>query len=310
MQIFDFGRIRDAKIKIAGGLGRPLGLVDGSQVFSMMFKYEYNDKASYEMVLSTLGPENYREICNITFVMLDVPGSCAQVAKFMGERNIDILNSISLSMISEVCMVWKMVVDLSYYGDSAALREEFDTLKRQKSSQLSKVDAMNIEAANISERYTKGILPLGSNVRVKSIKKAQKAPTLIRNGEFDIPADYMGALEGFKDGDPVIMIADQDSWVLSITPLDRESKLAKFVFIIPDKPGAIFDITSSMADHNINLLSVSTKVLVYYDTMSLTVVADVRKYPGSMETLKERTEQHLSKLKGKFQLIDFQPLEF
>ncbi len=29
--------------------------------------------------------------------MLDVPGSCAQVSKFLSERNVDILNSDSIT---------------------------------------------------------------------------------------------------------------------------------------------------------------------------------------------------------------------
>ena len=96
MQIYDFGRLRGNKVRISESLGRPLGLVDGSQVFSTMFRYDHDGKVSHEIVLSTIGPENYREICNVTFYLIDVPGACAQVAKFLGERNIDILNSVSL----------------------------------------------------------------------------------------------------------------------------------------------------------------------------------------------------------------------
>ena len=58
------------------------------------------------------------------------------------------------------------MVDLSYYGDSASLREEFDALKRQKSSTLSKTDSMVIEGSKISERYTKGVIAPGSSVKV------------------------------------------------------------------------------------------------------------------------------------------------
>lgn len=310
MQVCDFGRIHGAKVRISPNMGQPLGLVDGSQAFTTMFRYEHNGHVSYEIVLSTLGPENYREICTVTFNMIDVPGACAQVAKFLSERNIDILNSNSLSMISNVCMVWKMTVDLSYYGDSASLREEFDALKRQKASLLSKVDAMTVEAANISERYTRGAIAHGSAIKAKPIKKAQKGSSPITNGEFEIPKDFMSALEGVNDGDPVIMIADQDSWVLSISPLDPDAKLAEFEFLLPDKPGAIFEITNAMAQHDINLLSVSTKVLVYYDTMSMTIIADVSKYLSDLALLKERTEAHLARLKGKFSLLSLKAVEY
>jgi len=310
MQIYDFGRLRGNKVRISERIGRPLGLVDGSQVFSTLFKYDHDGRASYEIVLSTIGPENYREICNLTFYLVDVPGACAQAAKFLGERNIDILNSVSLSMISDVCMVWKMMVDLSYYGDSSGLREEFEALKKQKSSVLSKIDSMAIEGSKISERYTKGIVAPGSSVKARAIKRAQKAPSVIRDGEFEVPAEFMQALEGVGDGAPVIMVADHDSWVMSISPLKSGVDLVQFDFIIPDRPGAIFEITSSMAAHDINLLSVKTKVLVYYDTMSLAAVADVSGYKGGgLETLRTKTEAHISKLKGKFQLVGFKRIE-
>jgi predicted amino acid-binding ACT domain protein len=310
MQIYDFGRLRGNKVKINEKIGRPLGLVEGSQVFSTMFKYEHQGKVSYEIVLSTIGPENYREICNVTFYLIDAPGACAQVAKFLGERNIDILNSVSLSMISDVCMVWKMMVDLSYFGDSSSLRDEFDGLKRQRSSVLSMADSMVIEASKISERYTNGIIAPGSNVKVRAMKRKQKTPSAISGGEYEIPAEYLQAMEGVRDGSPFIMVADQDSWVLSISPLKEDVNMVQFDFIIPDRPGAVFEITSSMATHEINLLSVKTMVLVYYDTMSLSVIADISGYDGGdVETLKTKTEAHISKLKGKFQLMGFKRIQ-
>jgi len=310
MQIYDFGRLRSNKVKINEKIGRPLGLVEGSQVFSTMFKYEHQGKVSYEIVLSTIGPENYREICNVTFYLIDAPGACAQVAKFLGERNIDILNSVSLSMISDVCMVWKMMVDLSYFGDSSSLRDEFDGLKRQRSSVLSMADSMVIEASKISERYTNGIIAPGSNVKVRAMKRKQKTPSAISGGEYEIPAEYLQAMEGVRDGSPFIMVADQDSWVLSISPLKEDVNMVQFDFIIPDRPGAIFEITSSMAAHEINLLSVKTMVLVYYDTMSLSVIADISGYDGSdIDALKAKTEAHVSKLKGKFQLMGFKRIQ-
>jgi predicted amino acid-binding ACT domain protein len=310
MQIYDFGRLRSNKVKINEKIGRPLGLVEGSQVFSTMFKYEHQGKVSYEIVLSTIGPENYREICNVTFYLVDAPGACAQVARFLGERNIDILNSVSLSMISDVCMVWKMMVDLSYFGDSSSLRDEFDGLKRQRSSVLSMADSMVIEASKISERYTNGIIAPGSNVKVRVVKRKQKTPSAISGGEYEIPAEYLQAMEGVRDGSPFIMVADQDSWVLSISPLKEDVNMVQFDFIIPDRPGAIFEITSSMAAHEINLLSVKTMVLVYYDTMSLSVIADISGYDGSdIDALKAKTEAHVSKLKGKFQLMGFKRIQ-
>jgi predicted amino acid-binding ACT domain protein len=309
MRYYDFGRLEGSRIKISERLGKPLGLVDGSQVFSTMFIYENEGKSSYELVLSTLGPENYRQICTITFNMTDTPGACAQVAKFLGERNIDILNSSSLSMISNICMVWRMMADLSYYGDSVGLKEEFENLKRQRAASLSKVDSIEIEASNVSDRYTKGVAAPGSTVKVRSMKQYRKANSVIKNGIFNVPEDYLRAIDNLAESQPVMMVADQDSWILSITPLDPKSKLAELDFIIPDKPGAIYEITKVLADQNINLLSVSTKVLVYYETMSMNIVADMSKYPNDLEALRTTTEAHLAKLKGKSSLARIAAVE-
>ena len=125
MKLWDFGRVKDGKVRIGDKVRQRLGLEDGSQVYSTLFRYEQNGTRGHEIVLSTFGPENYRELCKLTFYMLDAPGSCAQVSKFLSERNIDILNSVSVSMTSDVTMVWKMLVDLSYYGDSTQLQEDF-----------------------------------------------------------------------------------------------------------------------------------------------------------------------------------------
>jgi predicted amino acid-binding ACT domain protein len=195
-----------------------------------------------------------------------------------------------------------MMVDLSYYGDSVGLREEFDNLKRQRAASLSKVDAIEIEASNISDRYTKGVASLGSSVKVRAIKQYRKTNSTIKNGNFQVPEDYLRAIDNLAEGQPIMMVADQDSWILSITPLDSKSRLAELDFIIPDKPGAIFEITKVLADQNINLLSVSTKVLVYYETMSMKIVADVSNYGKDMETLHTMTEAYLANLKGKFSL--------
>jgi predicted amino acid-binding ACT domain protein len=309
MRVHDFGRLKGSKVQISERLAAPLGLNEGSKAFTAMFRYDVEGKTSYEIVLSTFGPENYREICLVTFYMLDSPGACAQIAKFLGERNIDILNSVSLSMISKVCMVWKMTVDLSYYGDSAALREEFDSLKKTRSPKLDKADAMTVEVANVSDRFTKGLVSPGSSVKVRPIRRAHKTPIPITNGEFTVPDEYMRAMDGVKDGAPLMMLADQDSWVLSITPLDPSLSLIAMNLEIPDKPGAIFEVTRFLGDHSVNLLSVSTMVLVYYERMSLSLVADVNGIIDADE-LKARLTTHLKGLKGDFRLAGFERIGF
>ena len=302
MRLWEFGRMNNSRVKIGDKLGGPLGLLDGCQVYTTMFRYDLNGNTGYEIVLSTFGPENYRQICEATFYMLDVPGSCAQVSKFLSERNIDILNSVSISMISGVTMVWKMLIDLSYFGELPQLQEDFDMLKKQKSSSISNIDAVDIKESHISDRYTKGTAGNCQMVTAKALKKASKAPSMIKNGEIEIPADYLKMLEGIKDGDPVMMVGDTDAWVLSLTFMKPTVKLAQIDIVIPDKPGSIFEVTTQLARFDINLLALHTKVMVFYEKMSMELVADVSKYPGGVEALKEGLQTMLSDLKGDYKL--------
>ncbi len=294
--------MNNSRVKIGEKIRSPLGLVDGCQVYSTMFRYDLKGNTGYEIVLSTFGPENYKQICEATFYMLDVPGSCAQVSKFLSERNIDILNSVSISMISNVTMVWKMLVDLSYFGELPQLQEDFDSLKKLKSSSVSNIDAIEIKESHISDRYTKGTAGNGQMVKAKALKKASKAPSMIKNGEIELPAEYLRMLEGVKEGDPVMMVGDTDAWVLSMTFLKPTVKLAQIDIVIPDKPGSIFEVTNQLAKFDINLLALHTKVLVFYEKMSMELVADVSKYPGGTEALKEGLQTMLSGLKGNYQL--------
>ncbi|HUV23961.1 MAG TPA: hypothetical protein VMW26_00875 [Methanomassiliicoccales archaeon] len=310
MRLWDFGRLHGNKVKISDELGSPLGLVDGSQVFSTVFRYSYNGSKSYEIVLSTFGPENYRRICQATFYMLDAPGACASISKFLGERNIDILNSVSLSMISNVCMVWRMLIDLSYYGDEEDLEAEFEKLKMEGVPQLEKVDALEIEPSRISDRYTKGVAPASSSVRTKVVRKPTKTPSRIKDGWFEIPQDHLEMFDDLREDQPLMMVGDTDSWVLSITFLKPETELVEIGFVIPDRPGAINEITEELARQNINLVSVYTKVLVYYERMTLVVVSDISKCPMEVEDLKSSLETYISALRGNYELSSFTKIDF
>jgi len=296
MRLWKFGRLRGTKIKIDERIRDSLGLVDGSQVFSTLFRYQYNGSKSYEIVLSTFGPENYQRLCQATFYMLDVPGACASIASFLGERNIDILNSISLSMISDICMVWKMLIDLSYYGDEEMLKNEFDRLKAEGAPELEKVDAMEIEPSRIADRYIKGMVPESSSVRTKLVRKQTGSPSFIKNGEYEIPESYLENIDNLQDYHPFMMVGDTDSWILSITFLKPETKLIEIGFLIPDRPGAIKTVTQRLADLNINLLTVYTKVLVYYEKMTLLMVADISKCPLGFDELRNELESFIESL--------------
>jgi len=238
--------------------------------------------------------------------MIDAPGACAQAAKFLADRNVDILNSVSVSMTCGISMVWKMLVDLSYYGDSTQLVEDFAALRRSSPAALSKVESMEISHSHISDRYTKGMTgPQPSKIRVKPLRRVARSPSLISEGSFTIPKDYLEHLEGVKEGTPVMMVGDVDSWVLSISFLPEKAKLAEMSFEIPDKPGAIHRTTEALAAQEVNLLAVQSRVLVYGQRMVLDVVADI----GGSD-LDQVAGSALAALGGEFKLRSKGPVDF
>ncbi len=308
MRLWQFGRLRGNKIKIDEELGQALGLVNGSQVFSTMFRYDYNSSSSYELVLSTFGPENYRQLCQVTIHMIDRPGACAQASKFLAERNVDILNSVSLSTISGVSMTWKMLADLSYYGEPAELKAEFDGLKKSRSSTVDMVDTMDIQISHIADRYNKGAAADSRTVKTKLIKRKHKVPTLISNGEFEVPEEFLAELKEVKDGQPLMMVGDMDSYVLSITLMDAKAKLVRASLVIPDKPGAISRVADILGKHNVNIVSLQSEVLVFYESMTLDIIADISQCDLDTEKLRASLDDVLALQKGKYFVDDLQAI--
>jgi predicted amino acid-binding ACT domain protein len=308
MRLWQFGRLRGNKIRIDEELGQALGLANGSQVFSTMFRYDYNSLSSYELVLSTFGPENYRQLCQLTIHMSDRPGACAQASNFLAERNVDILNSVSLSTISGVSMTWKMLADLSYYGEPGDLKAEFEALKRTRSSTVDMVDTMDIQISHIADRYNKGAAADSKSVRTKLIKRKHKVPTLISNGEFEVPEEFLTELKDVKDGQPLMMVGDMDSYVLSITLMDAKAKLVRASLVIPDKPGAISRVADILAKHNVNIVSLQSEVMVFYESMTLDIIADVSRCDLDPEKLRSALEEVLALQKGKYFVDDLQSI--
>ncbi len=284
MRLWGFGRLKGSKVRIPAAVGGPLGMVNGSQVFSRMFRYDQGGHRSYEIALSSFGPESYRRLYSITFHMRDEASACAQVSRFLAERDIDILNSDSLSVISSVGMVWRMLADISYFGEADELEEAFRSLKG--TSSLSKVEEMVLCESNICERFNLGAAPSVTGISTKLIK-TDSEPTVIEDGEFRIPTEYLEMLKDVDDGSVAMMVADTDSAVLSLTFL-KDAHLAELSLIIPDRPGAVQKVTEALSELEMNLLAVHTKVLVFYERMSLDLVIDLGEYPHGIDVLSQK----------------------
>lgn len=308
MKLWDFGRMESGKIRISRKIGEPLGLVDGSEVFSSMFKYEINGKSSFEIVLSPFGPENYREIAYVTFQVRDEPGALAQASQFLKTRNIDILNSETVSSVPNVVMVWEMLADLSFFGDSAALKREFDDAKVHNDPGLAMVDCLCVESSDLATRYTKGAAVDNQKIRTKALRKTEKKASIIADGVFELPQAYVNFLG--KSSAPIMFIGEPDAWILSIAFLNDDSKLLKLGIDLPDRPGAIHDVMKVLGDEKINVLAGYTNVLVYYERMTCELVIDIRGASGkSKEDLPDSLKSKVSALGPMFAISAIEPIK-
>lgn len=197
-------------------------------------------------------------------------------------------------------MTWKMLADLSYYGEPAELRAEFDALKKARSSSLDLVDTMDIQESHIADRYTKGAAAGSKTVRTKPIKRRHKASTIIANGEFEVPQEFLDEVEGIADGQPLMMVGDMESYILSVTLLHPQTRLVRVSLVIPDKPGAIARVAEVMQRNGVNMVSLESEVLVFYESMTLDIVADISAAGIGPEMLKSALEETFTMEKGRY----------
>lgn len=303
MKLWDFGRMEGGKIKIIQKIGEPLGLVDGSEVFSSMFKYEINGKSSYEIVISPFGPENYREIAYVTFQVRDEPGALAQAAQFLKTRNVDILNSETVSSIPNVVMIWEMLVDLSFFGDSLALKKEFEDSKAGGDPLLSMVDCLCVETSDLATRYTRGAAVENAKIKTKALRKTEKKASIIKDGYFEMPQAYLNFLG--KNSSPILLVGEPDAWILSIAFLNDDAKLVRLSIELPDRPGALYDIMKTLGGESINILAGYTNVLVYYERMTCELIVDAREAAAKSKTdISEVLKSKIAALGPAFKLVE------
>jgi predicted amino acid-binding ACT domain protein len=159
---------------------------------------------------------------------------------------------------------------------------------------------MDIQISHIADRYNKGAAAGSKTVKTKQIKRKLKVPTIITNGEFEVPQEYLDENKDAKDGQPLMMVGDMDSYVLSITLMDPKAKLVQTSLVIPDKPGATSRVAEILSKHDVNIVSLQSEVLVYYESMTLDIIADVSKCDLDPEKLRASLEGALTMEKGKY----------
>lgn len=301
MKNWEFGKVQGNKIAIDERLSDMMGIVEGGYVYSTLFEYTDEGPKKYELILSMYPQENYRTLTNITLYMKDVPGSSAQGAKFLGERGINILNSISLDGISDTIIIWKMLADLSFAGELGILKEKFESLKAADDPSVSLIEQLEIKPADIGR-----VFRTEANVNKTELRRG--APVTLKDGMYDISVEYGDILKDM-DGKNTLIVADVGSWIMSVTFFKEKTTLRKISIDIPDCPGSIAQCLSWIAEQGINLISVFSKVKICYQTMTLDLVADFAECRMDKDEFEAALKSAFENMNGIYTLTQFEELE-
>ena len=301
MKTWEFAKTEGSKVKISERLADAMGLVHGGFVYSTLFEYSDKGPKEYELILSMYPQENYRTLTNLTMYMQDVPGATAQAADFLGKRDVNILNSISLNAISDTVIIWKMLVDLSFSGEADILKETFKQMKASDDPSVSKLNLLETRPADIGRVFRT------EDTGKKKTEVRRGAPTALDKDVFDLGKEYGDLLGRFRDS-LVLISADPGTWIISISFFRKTAKLVRMGFDIPDCPGSIGQIVGFIAGKGVNLISVFSKVKICYQTMSLEIVADLSPSGTSAADLKKEITKNIRDMNGIFELIEYSEL--
>ncbi|MDR1691101.1 MAG: ACT domain protein [Candidatus Methanoplasma sp.] len=295
MKNWEFTKIENNKIRMDKRLTDIMGLVDGGYIYSSLFKYPDKGPKRYELILSMYPQENFRALTHIDVYMEDVPGSTVQSAKFLGEQGINILNSVSLNGISETMIIWNIMCELNFAGEGEIIKERFSKLKSEGDPSVSLIKYISIKPANIGRIFRRE-----SDGETKE-EIRHGSPITFHSESFDLSAEY-GDILNDVEGTEVMMIVDPSSWLVSVVFFKKDTKLVKINISIPDSPGTINIALGLLAKENINIVSVFSKVVIAYQTMSLEVVADMKNSGLTPDGLRNMLNEYLSKQNGIFKI--------
>ena len=302
MKSWEFTKIENNRIKIDSWLSDAMGLVDGGCVYSTLFKYPEAGPKRYELILSMYPQENFRTLAQVTVFAEDVPGSTVQSAKFLTDQKIRILNSVSLTGISDTTIIWNILADLNFAGEGELIKERFAELKESDDPSVDKINHISIKPANIGRMFREK-----SDLGNLKTELRKGAPVTFTDGSFDISTEY-GDILNDVDGQEVMITLDPGSWLVSIVFFKPNTNLVKINLNVPDCMGSIDSALSMLAEVGINLISVFTKVMISYQTMDIEVVADLKDSKISIDELKTKLPEHLARQNGIFELKGIQSL--
>lgn len=301
MKSWEFTKVENNRIRIDDWLADSMGIVDGGYVYSTLFKYPGSGPKRYELILSMYPQENFRTLAQVTVYAEDIPGSTVQASRFLSDRQIRVLNSVSLTGISDTTIVWNILADLNFAGEGELIEEKFQEMKAAGDPRVDKIKYVSIKPAQIGR-----IFKSGDESSLKT-ELRHGAPITFEDGAFDLSKEYGDILDDV-DGSEVMITLDPTSWLVSVVFFKKQTDLVRIEMHVPDCLGSIDSALSILAECGINLISVFTKVMIAYQTMDIEVVADLKDSTVSESQLSEILPQHLGKQNGVFELKAIQRL--
>ena len=190
-----------------------------------------------------------------------------------------------------------MLADLSFAGEMDLLLEKFTSLKESNDPSVSLIDHIEIKPADIGRVFRTE--PDKNKTEVR-----RGAPVTLRNGKYDMAAEY-GDILGNIDGKDILMVADIGSWMMSVTFFKERTTLRKINIDIPDCPGSIAQALGGIADKNVNLISVFSKVKICYQTMYLELVADFADSKIPLDSFEKEMEKAFAEMNGIYTVEQF-----
>jgi hypothetical protein len=296
MKNWEFTTIKDNKIHIGKWLTAVMGLVEGGYIYSSLFKYPDKGPKRYELILSMYPQENFRTLTHIDVYMEDVPGATVQSATFLANQGINILNSVSLNGISETTIIWNIMCELNFAGEGEIIKERFTKLRAENDPSVSMIKYISIKPANIGRMFRKE----DTEGQVKE-EIRHGSPITFHSESFDLSIEY-GDILNDVDGTEVMITVDPYSWLVSVVFFKKDTKLVRINVNIPDCPGSIDTALKPLANENINLISIFSKIMISYQTMSLELVGDMKNSGKTVEELRLALEEYLSEQNGIFEV--------
>ena len=302
MKSWDFSKIEGSSIRINDWFADTMGITEGGFVYSTLFQYPEQGPKNYELILSMYPQENFRALARITVYADDVPGSTVQSAKFLAENHINILNSVSLTGISDTTIVWNIMADLNFAGEGELIKERFKELKDAGDARVDKIQHISISPAGIGRMFRTDNADSSRKTELK-----HGAPITFRNKCLDLAAEY-GDILGNIDGQEVMITLDPSSWLVSVVFFKPKTDLVKIDLSVPDCMGSVGTALTMLAESDVNLISVFTKVSISYQCMEIETVADISKWGKSIDALGTKFKEYLSNLNGVFELKSIEKL--